>query len=276
MLLKEKSFTSTVIATTALTILTSIAPEIVQAATYKGTLNIFSSSNDFYKSEFFLRTNVTTSNPNTTPVTFNLAITDYKVTSSSGASYKRKRADLKAVRYRDTRDSLPTDLAISFPNFNSFEGPFYEYDFSVGNYNTISSILGTPPYPFTNENGQATLKFYIPTDFIYTGDFGRFTIPSSGSLAQSDQNYKKSLTGFQNILKQARNNNVLKFRVPTNVVNSSPSSPGPQPGELPPRAILEFDTTPIPESNSSAGLIGLGIIGGYLIVKQKTTKDEIV
>lgn len=251
MLLEKFSLTTVIIGTTAFGLLSTITPKVAQAADFKVTLSPGFKSP--YTSQFNIRTGVKPENPNTSPVEYERGIGGFsviKIPPNQAVSNSINRfLDLEIRRIADVPD--PIDSTFIRLGFTNIQGPFYEYKFTIPNPQNI--LISPPPAPFANDG---TIRFYVPSVFTYTASDRTF--PSS--FTNPDQQLLASLGGIRTILGTAGPSGVglPSIFFPSNVVGVNGQNVG-----------VEIETTPIPESNSLAGLFVLVLIGGRIIVKQK-------
>lgn len=264
MLLKNINLKKAIIGATALSILSIAVPEVTQAATFNVSVP---HDGGFYKSQFNIRTGTRDSSSNPNLGRYDRGISNYGIYEGNFAlpslveNSSRRFLDLTISKYGNIA-TIPDNLAQSFVknSFTNLTGAtIYEYSFTVPNFQNIP-LAPIVPSPFGTDG---TVKWYVPSKFTYTNtkSGNSFSI----DLGDGKNQLLNSLKNFDIIFNTARNLGLSQISFPTNSTTSLLSRQAIEANNISPAAI--------PESNTSAGLMVLGLIGSYLIIKRKSTVE---
>jgi hypothetical protein len=247
-MLRKNNLKTFFFSTTALALISMITPEIAQAARYQSSIM----PTDRYLADYLIATGRKDSDPNPNKGRFVEAIQQFKIFDQF------PEPDIivpRSPRRFLTLETMPVSNCDIFTNsnFSNISGPIYEYRFFVTNFQNIPLDPNFKPFPYDN---AGFVKWCVPSNFTYTVAEKSFSIAfGNGNSADLTQNLVNSLKGLQTIFQRAQEAGLPSVEFPSDI-DGTPT-------------VVTIQTTPIPEPNTSASLIVLGLAGSLILYKRK-------
>lgn len=251
----RKNYLKTVfISTTALALISLVAPEIAQAARYQSSIM----PTDRYLEDYLTATNRTDSNPDPNKGRFIGAIQQFNIFDKFVQPPNKVPKSFRGFLTLETMQVSGSNFFTN-SNFSNISGPIYEYSFFVTLFQNIPLLPDYKPFPY-DEFGF--VKWYLPSNATYTASGTSFAVAfGNGNSADPKQNLVNSLGGLQTILQTAKAVGLSSIDIPTNIILDDGT-----------RAVVTIQTMPVPEPNTSASLIVLGLAGSLMLYKRKISQ----
>lgn len=239
---------------TALALISMVTPEIAQAARYQSSIM----PTDRYLADYLTATNRKDTNPDPNKGRFVEAIQKFKIFDQF---VQPPLIVPKSFRGLLTLETMPVPNSNYFTNsnFSNISGTIYEYRFFVTAFQNIPLNPSFKPFPYDD---FGFVKWYVPSNATYTASGKSFSYAfGNGNSLDPKQDLVNNLGGLTTILQTAKAVGLLSIDIPTNIILDDGT-----------RAVVTIQTTPIPEPNTSASLIVLGLAGSLMLYKRKISQ----